>query len=47
LLTRIADCLHSRKGIALVVVMMVLAIALVLAVAVSFTIFTEIENTKR
>jgi hypothetical protein len=27
--------------------MMVLAIALVLAVAVSFTIFTEIENTKR
>ena len=47
MLTRIADCLRSRKGIALVVVMMVLAIALVLAVAVSFTIFTEIENTKR
>lgn len=39
--------LGSREGIALVVVVMVLAIALVLAVAVSFTIFTEIQNTRR
>jgi len=47
LINRLVNGTRSRKGIALVIVMMVLAIALVLAVAVSFTIFTEIENTKR